>query len=297
MNKKKRNAIICGVLSAILMIIITLISTNMFKEVKIKKSDFIKATKECPYSYEDKDGKCTKTTISEVGYECKTGTLAGNTCITFDTKALVKSCPRGSRLINNKCLYEQNSICPTGEKDINNECHNTEEANLTCESGKTLHKKKCYPLHILAPSSQELTDHPEDYEAVDAANNKYIKKNEATNPNHTCPTAGFTYNTTLNLCTKKSNNPKVCTAGFKLENNKCTKYVDVQLSCPQGYDRNDNTCERKSRIKAEKIKDENNKCPKNYEFKDNQCIKTQTKEYIYSCPNGFKLKEDKCYKM
>ena len=53
MNNKKRNAIICGVLSAILMIIITLISTNMFKEVKIKKSDFIKATKECPYSYED----------------------------------------------------------------------------------------------------------------------------------------------------------------------------------------------------------------------------------------------------
>mgnify|MGYP000852075738 FL=1 len=294
MNNKKRNAIICGVLSAILMIIITLISTNMFKEIKIKKSDFIKATKECPYSYENKDGKCTKTTISEVGYECKTGTLAGNTCITFDTKALVKSCPRGSRLINNKCLYEQNSICPTGEKDINNECHNTETATTTCPTSKELYKNKCYT--IKPSTDSDVVAHPDDYEAINDTNTKYVKKSEGILPTNTCNT-GFTYNNTLKLCTKKSNNPKVCAAGFKSENNKCIKYVEVQLSCPQGYDRNDNACERKSRIKAEKIKDENNKCPKNYEFKDNQCIKTQTKEYIYSCPNGFKLKEDKCYKM
>ena len=299
MNNKKRNAIIYGVISAILMISITLISTNMFKETKIKKSDYIKATKECPYSYEDKDGKCIKTTISEVGYECKTGTLAGNTCIVIDTKSLVKSCPRGSRLINNRCLYEQNSICSSGEKNINNECYNTETATSTCESSKTLHNNKCYTIKTITSSDPDypnLTAHPEEYEAIDVTNNKYIKKSEGATPTNTC-SSGFTYNTTLKLCTKKSNNPLICSTGFKLENNKCVRYTEPQLTCPNGYERSDNSCERKSHVKAEKINDENNKCPKNYEFKDNQCIKTQTKDYVYSCPNGFKLKEDKCYKI
>lgn len=296
MKNIKRNAIIYGIISAILMITITIITTNVFKEQKIKKSDFIKANKECPYSYEEKNGKCIKTTISEVGYECKKGTLAGNSCIIIDNKNLIKSCPKGSKLTNNKCLYEQNSICQNDEKSINNECYKNENSTLTCNSPKILHNKKCYKTLVLLPSSNELTNHPEDYELIDSSNNTYIEKASLENPNHTC-NFGFTYNSQSNLCIKKSNNPKTCNNGYKLENNKCIKYTDTLLTCPNGYERTEDSCERKSKVKAEKINDETNKCPKNYEFKDNQCIKTQEKDYIYSCPNGFKLKDDKCYKV
>lgn len=293
MDKKKINAIILGVISVTIMICFTLIATNMFKERKIKKSDYIKATKECPYSYEEKDGKCTKTTISEVGYECKNGTLAGNTCIITDTKNLVKSCPSGSKLKNNKCIIEQNSTCPTGEKLINNDCYNTENANLTCTTSQILHNNKCY--NIINSTDPDLTSNPSDYEEIET--NKFIKKNTGTNPTKTCDTSGFAYNNALNLCVKKSNSNKVCSTGYTLENNKCTKYIETQLTCPVGYEKIEDSCEKKSRVKAEKITDDSNKCPKNYEYKDNQCIKTQTKDYIYSCPNGFKLKEDKCYKI
>ena len=293
MDDKKKKAIILATISGIIIIFITLISTNMFKERKIKKSDFIKATKECPYSYEEKDGKCIKTTVSEVGYECKTGTLSGNTCITIDTKDLVKSCPKGSKVQNDKCITEQNTTCPNNEKLINSDCYTTTEVKTECATNQELYKNKCYVL--INSTDPDITSNPNDYEEIET--NKYIKKNTGTNPTKSCDTSDFTYNNTLNLCVKKSNSNKVCSTGYTLENNKCIKYSNTILTCPIGYEKNEDKCEKKTTSKAEKITNENNKCPKNYDYKDNQCIKTQIKDYIYSCPNGFKLKEDKCYKI
>ena len=114
----------------------------IIQQFKIKKSDFIKATKECPYSYEEKDGKCIKTTVSEVGYECKNGTLSGNTCITIDTKDLIKSCPKGSKVQNDKCITEQNTTCQNNEKLINSDCYTTTEVKTECATNQELYKNR-----------------------------------------------------------------------------------------------------------------------------------------------------------